>query len=344
MPGRRVPDQRPVYVGRGDRGRGACRLCQRRRTAADPDGLDAKTQVWQAIPVGKSALLPGRELYITYVSNYNRYEITYPILDTEQESFQCRALSLGTEPRANSLLCELMEYRYVNLSDHRSVVIAYHFNNPFSCFYTVTTTQSGTQTQTRYPALASNLLDYIDITAFPRTEEACKAASEESPGIPDGYGISLAVHLRAKPSSHAKDLGMYRLGTLVEVLDTLPGSSFPWAHVRIGTVEGYMSANYVAYEGNTEPNQRYMALGMARIKSSTALKENTNLFAKTLADLPAGTVVRVLAETGNWLHVSIPENTAEWLMRPDERSGYVKTNAVVQAATALQLMWLTADD
>ena len=306
--------------------------------------LDAKTQVWQVIPVGKSALLPGRALYITYASNNNRFNIIYPISDTEQESFQCRTLSLGTAPTVNSLLCELMEYRYVNLRDHRSVVIAYYFNNPFSSFYMVTTTQSGNRTQTRYPALASNLLDYIDVTAFPRTEEDCKAASEESPGIPEGYGIASTVHLRAEPSSHAKDLGMYRAGTLVEVLDILPGSEFPWLRVRIGQAEGYMSGNYVAYQNNEDPNQRIMTLGMAKTKGGTALRENTNLFAKTLADLPAGAVVRVLAETGNWLHVSVPENADDWLMRPDERSGYVKANAVVQAATTLQLMWLMPEE
>ncbi len=241
--------------------------------------LETKTKAWRAVPVGKTALLPGRELYITYESGNNCFNITYPVSDTEQERFQCRILSLGITPATNGLLCELMEYRYVNTLENRSVAIAYDFDNPFSSAYTVTAIRDGNKVRTRYPALASNLLDYIDASAFPKTEEACEAASTERSGIPEGY-------------------------------------AFPWLHVRIGQAEGYMSGNYVAYQAGADPNQRHIALGMAQCKTGAALKGNASIFAQTVTDLPAGTVVRVLAETGNWLQVSVPEDPADWMMRP----------------------------
>lgn len=305
--------------------------------------LETKTHAWRVIPVGNAALLPGRKFTITYVSSYNRFNINYPISDTGQETFQCRFRSIGTTPEADGQLCELMEYRYINTLEDKSVVIAYNFNNPFSSFYTVTTTQDGNKTQTRYPAFASNMLDYIDVSVFPRTEEACAAASAQSPSIPEGYGYSSSVHLRADTSSHAKDMRMYRKGTLVEVLDVLPGSEFPWLRVRIGDVEGYMSSNYVAYQSSSEPTQLYISLSMAKTKGAAALKGKTGVFSDTILDLPEGTVVRVLAEIGNWLHVSVPKAPYHWLMQPDEVIGFVKADAVVQAATALQLSWLLPD-
>ena len=82
----------------------------------------------------------------------------------------------------------------------------------------------------------------------------------------------------------------------------------------------------------------------AKLKGNTALKEKTNGFSGTVENLPKGTVVRVLAECGNWLHVSVPENESDWLMQPDEVSGYVKKNAVVLGVSALQLSWLLPDE
>ena len=87
-----------------------------------------------------------------------------------------------------------------------------------------------------------------------------------------------------------------------------------------------------------------MVQGMAKTKSDTALKEKNEWTFPTVMDLPKGTVVRVLAEVGNWLQVSVPANKTDWLMQPDEIVGYIKPNQVVQAATALQLDWLLPDE
>ena len=183
-------------------------------------------------------------------------------------------------------------------------------------------------------------MEYIDAEAFPKTEEACQAAAAITESIPDGYGMTSAVHLRGDTSSRAKDLGMLRLGTLVQVLDTLPGDPYAWYRVRLGDTEGYIASIYVTYPDSVKTSVPTTTPAVARTKKELALKQDTGMFAKTIETLPEGTLLRVLAETGNWLIVSVPQAEDDWLMRPDEMIGYVKMSDVVQAGSPIQLDWL----
>ena len=306
--------------------------------------LDAKTKVWQVVPISQTALLPDRELYITYNSNKDRYSIRYPVSSTEEESFQCKLVQASLLDSDTVMICRLLEYCDTDLANQTTLVIDSGDNTQYSGWYRVTVTKDGTEEQTQYLTLAPSLLEYVDIAAFPRTEEACRAAAQASAVIPEGYGISGNVHLREKTSSHSKDLGMYRQGTLVQVLDTQPGTSFPWYHVRVGTTEGYMSSNYVDYDENLKSVAVYIVPCMAKLKDNTALKQQAGIAAKTIENLPANTIVRVLAVSGNWLHVSVVNSTDDWLMQPDETCGYIKSNAVHTGVTALQLDWLWPDN
>ena len=270
--------------------------------------------------------------------------ICYPISDTEQESFQCGIRFLMTAGNDKKPICELLEYRYTNLAGNENFVVDSGTNGAYTGWYSVTTIKDGKQTVAQYPALAPSYMEYIDASAFPRTGEACKTAAAESPAIPEGYGLSMYVHLRADTSSHSTDLGTYLRGTLVEILDTLPGTAFPWYKVRVGNVEGYMSSNYVEYFDNLRSMPINAAPCYAKLRGNTALKEKTNGFSGTVADLPKGAVVRVLADAGNWLHVSIPNCENNWRMQPDEVAGYVKKNAVVMGFSTLQLDWLLPDE
>jgi len=303
---------------------------------------DSKTLEWEVLPVSETALLPDREFYISYGGSTSRFDIVYPISDTETEAFCCRIMYYTNKPDY-TLMCALEEYRYINRSENSQLVIDPATNYSYAAWYHVVKTQNGIQEEAQYPALCAGVMEYIDASAFPRTEEECREASENSATVPEGYGFSGSVHLRAKASSHSDDLGTYRSGTLVEVLDTQPGTDFPWYHVRIGIAEGYMSGNYVTYSDSEQIVPRYAVLGMGELTEDTALKEGTGIFAGKIADLPRGTIVRVLAERGNWLHVSIPLDEDDWMMQPGEVNGYVKSSVLTQAATALQLEWLAEE-
>jgi hypothetical protein len=306
--------------------------------------LDADSSEWSVMPISETALLPERDIYLTYNSRKNRYAIRYPISATQEESFLCRLEKIRLTDSLSAVVCELLEYRYTDVENNESLVIDSGNNGINTAWYRVTIDKDGTETIARYPALAPSYMEQIDASAFPKTEEACQAAASESAAIPEGYGLSMHVHLRDDTSSHSKDLGTYLRGTLVEILDTLQGTTHPWYKVRIGNVEGYMSSNYVDYYENLKSLPINAPPYLAKLKGNTALKDKTSGFSGTIADLPKGTIVRILAVVGNWLHVSIPVNETGWLMQPDDITGYVKKNTVIQGASALQLSWLLPDE
>jgi uncharacterized protein YgiM (DUF1202 family) len=52
------------------------------------------------------------------------------------------------------------------------------------------------------------------------------------------------AHLREKPTSHSALVATLKLGTRVDVLETVPGVEHgKWAHVKVGTQEGYIAVN-----------------------------------------------------------------------------------------------------
>ncbi len=305
---------------------------------------NAGPQAWQVQPVSKTALLSGRELYITFNSSENSYAIRYPLSDTEEERFECRLLQTSSAEPTVRIACQLLEYRRTDLGANTSLVIDSGISTMYIGWYRVTVTKDGAEERTQYLTLAPSHLEYIHADTFPKTAAQCRAAMETTAAVPQGYGVSSYVHLRQKPSSRATDLGMYRLGTLVQVLGTEPGSNFPWYHVRIGTVEGYMSGNYVDYYDDLRSVSPSAVANLAITTVGVALKKTTNSFAQTVEELPAGTVVRVLANSGSWLHISIPQSAEDWLMQPDEISGYISADAVVEGMSALQLEWLMAEE
>ena len=305
--------------------------------------LDADTKVWHTVPVGETALLSGRDLYITYSGADRRFTLHYPVSDTEEESFLCRLAVYYATADTTATVCELVEYRHTDLAQNASLVIDSGFGSAYSGWYTVTATKNGTSTQKQYLALVPGILEYVDADAFPRTAEACEQAVRESAVIPQGYGLTQTLHLREKTSSHSKDLGLYLRGTLVEVLDTLPGTAYPWYRVRIGNAEGYMSSNYVDYHDGMKSLPTGIAPCLGKTKGGTALKNQMSGLSQTVADLPEGTLVRVLAECGNWLHVSVPANADDWLMQPGEVCGYLKSGAITQGVTAQQIDWALAE-
>ena len=293
---------------------------------------------WQVAPVGEKALLQDRTLYITY-TNSNAFEIHYPISDTAEEAFRCSVQKMR-DVSAAIVQCVLSYYIREDYGTRQSIEIRSRISDAFENWYQLIALDHGEKTITFYPVLAPRAMEYIDAEAFPKTEAECEAAAETSETIPAGYAMTNAVHLRGDTSSRAKDLGMLRMGTLVQVLDTLPGDPHAWYHVRLGDTEGYVASIYVAYQDDIQTSVPISTLAVARTKKQTALKQDTGLFAKTKETLPEGTLLRVLAETGNWLIVSIPQSEDDWLMRPDETIGYVKASDVLQAGSPIQLEWL----
>ncbi len=304
---------------------------------------DNATLGWSAFLVSETALYKNRDLFIRYGGNTGKFEIVYPISDTETEYFGCRVVMMS-RLLEHPYVCELYQYCHINNGDNTMFIVDARPNIGILSWYHTSTVQNGSKNEVLYPALNSGLMEYINVSDFPTTEEACREAAAASQSIPDGYGITASVHLRKDTSSHSQDLGMYMPGTLVEILDILPGTSAPWYHVRIGVAEGYMSGNYVSYKEDQPGTIFHAVLRVGRLKNDTQLKQGTGLLDAAVVKLPAGSLVRVLADGGNWLHVSVPGDENSWFMQQGETNGFIKKSAVDQATVPLQLDWLTPGD
>jgi len=298
---------------------------------------------WTVLPVGEAALLSGRTLCITYDAGDSEFTLSYPVSDTECESFIVYAqYGEGYGP-----LFRLEEYRHVNTATGESTSITVAGGLPSAentdmWYHVVSTDAAGSTTEEQHTVLMPRYLEFIDADAFPKTAEACRTAVGYT--VPDGCAVACGAHLRKQTSSHSADLGTYETGVLMEVLGTEAGDPYPWYHVRIGSAEGYMSGLYVDTPGSDcsmQPLRQNQPLRVAKATKSVKLKTSAHWLSGTVATLPAGTKMHILAETGSWLHVMIPQGGEPgWLMDTQGTDGYLKKSAVVTAATSLQLDWL----
>ncbi len=307
-----------------------------RKTASDS---------WSVSPVGGNALLANRDFFIAYDVQESTFVIEYPISGFESECFRCYPVFPGgvnyTQP-----LCKLTEYRRTNRGNESGVIIDNEGGGMLSgvYWYHIIAYQPGSPIKEEIvPVISPDYLDFIDAAQFPKSAEECRQAAAKSFTLPEGYGITSGVHLRAEASSHSADLGMYEPGTLVQVMETLPGSQFPWYHVRAGLAEGYMSGNYVTPGNSTNISDAIfvsLPLRVAKTNKACALKKGTGWLDGSVMDITAGTKMHVIAVCGDWLHVVIPQGEIGWMMDVNGTDGYVKASDVIEAATSIQLDWM----
>lgn len=300
---------------------------------------------WSVSPVGGNALLKNRDLYISYDGQKSAFIIEYPISGFDSECFRCQLAFSG---RANYTqpLCKLIDYSRTNRENGSGVIIdndGGKLQAGVYWYHIITYQAEKPAKEEIIPAIFPDYLDFIDAAQFPKSAEECQQAAAKSFILPEGYGITSSVHLRAQTSSHSADLGMYEPGTLVKVLETLPGNEYPWYHVRAGLAEGYMSSNYVTYGDSASIADTVSIstpLHVAKTKKACALRKGTGWLDGTVMDLNAGTKMHVIAVVGDWLHVVVPQGEPGWMMDVNGTDGYVKASDVLQAGTSLQLDWM----
>lgn len=293
---------------------------------------------WQVLPVGEKALLTEGQLSISCDS---AFFLEYSLGEEEKKIF---TITPTYNEKSGVVLSQLQEYRYENQQTGSWITIndRMQTENGLGQWYHVVSCASGQPPQEAdFPVNAPQYLEMIDITVFPKTAEAC--AQAETYTLPENCGLTVGVHLRKETSSRSRDLGDYNPGTIVEVLETVPGNPSPWAHVRIGSVEGYMSAVYVDYVGSvcTMNAFKYGALPVAKTKKALSLKKGIGWLDGTVQELAVGTKMHVLAQHDQWLHVMLPSSGEPgWMMDSDGIDGYVKAADVIQAGASLQLDWM----
>ena len=297
------------------------------------------------LPVGERTLLPGRSFSIHYDPQESLYSIEYPLDENgeETECFRVLPAAVQRSGEERRILCIIKDYRRVNQKTLEGFVLeSLEYESAAEVNWRATVYRPGKPTESRdFDLNLPHWLDDQSAADFPRSMEECEQLAEAGSGIPEGYAVCRGVHLRQKTSSRSKDLGEFKPGTLVRLLETVPGDPWPWAHVQVGSLEGYMCNLYVSYEGSTNdtPVSQIVPLPVAETLCETALKESTALLGGTVAQLSAGTRMHVLCEYDGWLYVCVPRNEPGWLMDVDGQYGFVKAADVRTAASFVQLDW-----
>lgn len=286
---------------------------------------------WRLYSMGTRALLPERAFSIVGNPTELGYQIVYPLTETCSEIYTLRVKDDSCTVRQYSRMDE-QTGAGIEINVDQGCLAVSEYGEGGDLLY------RETMLKPQIP-----LLHLMDMSAFPTTVEACQAL--EYLAAPEGYGVACSVHLRAQTSSRSADLGKYNAGTLVEILGMADGDPFDWYKVRIGSVEGYMSSNYVDYNGSVCAMHPFGwgTLPVGEAVENTQLKTGkglfgTGLFAGTVQELPAGTRMHLLAERGDWLHVMIPSGEIGWMMDTNGVDGYVRKDAIREISmTALPM-------
>ncbi len=122
------------------------------------------------------------------------------------------------------------------------------------------------------------------------------------------------LNLRAKPDSGSSSRGKYYTGVLVELLGKEEDGWYP---VRIGAMEGYMSAEFIVVGDETEEIEPAMPTVSVRSANGVTLYATSGFSGPSKEKYPDGSKALVYGVGGRWLHVRM-EDGAEGFISDDQ--------------------------
>ena len=303
--------------------------------AFEKDGKRQLTQLscldgeWTVHPLGANALYPTLDYRVTFDTQQNAFAVQYRLNDDETEAFYLTPDEAKRE-QYNLYFTIVNSYERVNRKTGEAVWISLNGSGMPTWQKELSPDGMG------YPV--ANFPCYLGvspITEFPITLEAARASA--FPGMPEGYVYSVGVNLRTQRSSRSASHGVLNAGTLLPVLERLPGDPSEWIRTKVGFLEGFVVETYV-HDGQSQ-SARLSALPVAEAQKEIPLKKGTGLFGGTVQTLPAGTKMHVVIENGDWLYVDVPQGEIGFLMDVDGAFGYVRKSDVAFQPTIPGLDW-----
>lgn len=163
----------------------------------------------------------------------------------------------------------------------------------------------------------------------------------------DGHPVALGedeafingVNLRSKATRQSKSWGTY--SARVTVLGSEPGVRKPWYNVRIGSITGWVSGDYLSRRGDEEfagdvayalDHQRF-----ARADQEMQLRDTPD--GEEIGIIPAGAIMHLLYESDGWAHVILPQNEIAWETDWNGVYGFVRADEVTQGISIADVTW-----
>ena len=303
--------------------------------AFEKDGKRQLTQLscldgeWTIHPMGANALYSTGDYRVTFDAQQNAFAVQYRLNDDETAAFY---LSPDQSKQDQSTLSftTIENYERVNPKTGEAIWIA------LTRYGMPTWQKELTPDDLPYPvANFPCYLGIVPITEFPDTLQS--ARQSVYPGMPEGFVYSMGVNLRTQRSSRSASHGVLNAGTLLPVLERLPGDPSEWIRTRVGFLEGFVVNTYV-HDGQTQSG-RLRTLPVVEAQKEIPLKKGTGLFDGTVQTLPAGTKMHVIIENGDWLYVDVPQGEIGFLMDVNGTFGYVRTGDVTFLSIIPGLDW-----
>lgn len=142
-----------------------------------------------------------------------------------------------------------------------------------------------------------------------------------------------------EPTSNSKSMGQY--SAKVQVLDTKRGTKWPWYHVRIGELIGWVSGNYVTTSPKQDALHYYGSesgvWSVARAKGDAPLRALPD--GETVQMIFEGTLMHVIEENNGWAHVMIPRSEITWQIDWDGTCGFVRSEEIVTGVSIADVRW-----
>lgn len=166
---------------------------------------------------------------------------------------------------------------------------------------------------------------------FPKTMEEVRVyAQAHQPDVGEDRGYIFGVNLRRKPTGQSESMGKYT--AKVKVLGNVPGKDCPWYNVQVGDLTGWVSGRYLVQKNCTRLCEAACEIvPVARADRDIALKSAST--GETVMTVPAGTLMHVIHQEGDRLHVILPRAELTWKTDWDGTYGMISAEDVTCGMT-----------
>ena len=277
---------------------------------------------WRIFPLGENALIQSGDILVTYDGLRGSLAVEYP------SGHGTEAFYLAPTANTKGVYCTIMAYERLDADTGDAVWIPVSGDMP-TWKWEKTPKEPE---RARFP----HHLGAVPIGDFPTTLD--EVLQYGYPGLPGNCVLTDGVNFRTGTSSRSHSRGMLEPGVVIPVLEVLPGDPNPWIRTRIGFLDGYVAANYTSYDGRIP--SLVTPQPAAKAKKEITLMRGTGWLDSAVGSFPAGTLMHVVFEDGDWLYVDVPRGEMTWLMDMEGSFGYVRKSDVLTASSVCQLEWM----
>ena len=178
-------------------------------------------------------------------------------------------------------------------------------------------------------------LEFWNVDAVPRSIAALQRLEAACPfPSPEEFGIAKGGNFRREATGSSESIGEFASAP-VRVLGSRAGKEWPWYHVTVGEMEGWVSFPYLDPEHEETEEDKWAAVQpVGQTQEEAELRDRPG--GAVQRTLPAGQMMHILLRKNDWLYVAVPQGAVGWTFDPDAAYGWVDAAKIKTYASPLQ--------